>query len=287
MLIVSCIDKIRDSALRILWYLIVDEKTQKTRYVKPEQLKQAIRDGKVACRNLRLTQGNRLVDCEDTDDQNKLMKLKMLGVHNFNNFELSKDYKKVLKYNGKNGYVSIPSFIEEIGDRCFEDNTYIREVFIPDSVKKIGLRAFKCSLIQIVKGAKNVSEIGEEAFYLSTLEKFTIPKGVTVIPERCFKSCDFYTNIVIPDSVEVIKLSAFSGTIGQEFQQKSVKKRKKAKIVFGKGLKLIETSCFFGKPIASVKFNSKPEIRVGAFSYTDALDMVCDELKISPNQFTI
>lgn len=83
----------------------------------------------------------------------------------------------------RNGYA-----IVEIGDQAFAGNEFIKELTIPNTVKKIGTYAFAgCP----------------------SLEKVTLPDSITEIPYAAFASCDNLKEINIPDSIEKIDTIAF------------------------------------------------------------------------------
>lgn len=84
----------------------------------------------------------------------------------------------------RNGYA-----IVEIAEKAFVGCSYISEVNIPKSVKKIGAYAFAgCS----------------------ALEKVTLPETLTEIPDGAFDGCTGLTEITIPDGVENVGMIAFA-----------------------------------------------------------------------------
>ena len=83
-------------------------------------------------------------------------------------------------------------------------------VNIPDTVTKIGLRAFEDSEIKKVIIPSSVAKIGDWAFaYCSSLESITIPSSVTRIGSKAFSGCSSLKNIEIPNSVTEIGDGAF------------------------------------------------------------------------------
>ena len=97
--------------------------------------------------------------------------------------------------------------------KAFSGNKQITSVTIPDSVKKIGARAFlDCSSIKSVTIPSGVQEIELLAFARCTsLTEITIPRSITTIGKGAFFCCTSLTNVTIPDSVTTIDSRAFDG----------------------------------------------------------------------------
>lgn len=76
----------------------------------------------------------------------------------------------LVKYTGHDSFVEIPSYVHEIADGAFKNNSDIKNVKIPDSVQKIGKRAFfGCKNLSQVDGMKGVKEADNYAFTYSCL----------------------------------------------------------------------------------------------------------------------
>ena len=68
-----------------------------------------------------------------------------------------------------------------------------------------------CNMLQAVNIGKNVTSIGDYAFYYCySLASFTIPESVTSIGDSAFRNCYSLASVTIPDSVTSIGYSAFS-----------------------------------------------------------------------------
>jgi len=132
-------------------------------------------------------------------------------------YDLTEDGKGILikGYNGKSSRVVIPSKIDglqvlEIGNAVFDglsariggsswsdstievstnENAGITSIFIPDTVKKIGNRAFS-----------NTS-----------ITELVFPNDLEVIPKSVASNCKLLTKVVLPKSLKWIYSSAFSG----------------------------------------------------------------------------
>jgi len=138
-------------------------------------------------------------------------------VNSGNDFEIRQNNQggiTITKYTGSRGYVNIPETIEgikvtEIGVGAFskesdvplfvQDGDYsetvprissieqdVYTVFIPNTVTKIGGRAFKGQLLREVRIGNSVKTIGSEAFDGCKLTSLTIPNSVTEIGVGAF-----------------------------------------------------------------------------------------------------
>jgi len=92
---------------------------------------------------------------------------------------------------GRNGEVTVPDGVKNIGERAFYDCRSLTSVTIPDDVTTIGNYAF----------------LG-----CSSLTSVNIGDGVTIISDGSFAHCSSLTSIAIPNSVISIGASAFSGS---------------------------------------------------------------------------
>ncbi|MBO4343172.1 MAG: leucine-rich repeat domain-containing protein [Clostridia bacterium] len=116
------------------------------------------------------------------------------------------------KYNGAATEVVIPNSVTKIGDRAFSGCTGLTSVTIPNSVTKISSSAFSgCSSLTSVTIPYSVTEIGSSTFSgCSGLTIVTIPDSVTEIDYRAFYGCSSLTSVTIPNSVTKIGDGAFS-----------------------------------------------------------------------------
>lgn len=178
----------------------------------------------------------------------------------------------ITKYTGSQRIVIIPDTINditvtEIGESVFKNNTRIVMVHIPESVTKIGNCAFDgCSNLMGTNLPESLICMGSSAFRnCNSLTSIEIPKtlekldtyinyvyyhgpfqgctnlreiqyeeGITSIPEYIFLNCEGISNIVIPDTVTDISVSAFEGCINLE------------QVKFSKNLTSIGASAFAG-----------------------------------------
>ncbi|MCL2815636.1 MAG: leucine-rich repeat protein [Oscillospiraceae bacterium] len=122
----------------------------------------------------------------------------------------------LMRYNGKNGIVSVPNTVKEIGKYAFSKNSYISKVILPDSVTTIGEYAFsECpALTSVVIGSK-VTVIGLSAFMdCYFLKEMNIPDSVEVIGAGAFANCYSLPGIKFGDGLMSIGARAFSMCLG-------------------------------------------------------------------------
>ncbi len=133
-------------------------------------------------------------------------------------YELYKDYVKIIKYLAEETEVVIPSEIDNtpvtvIGELCFHQiEADVTSVIIPDSIHTIETKAFYAldSLLRI-EIPDTVTSVGDNAFaWCSSLAEVKLGSGITEIPDYCFNSCPALVSVEIPDTIARIGLRAFS-----------------------------------------------------------------------------
>ena len=102
--------------------------------------------------------------------------------------------------------------VTEVAEGAFANlsTERIRGITIPDSIKKIGKRAFAdCVDIPFVMQG-SFREIGEEAFSgCNALSEIDLADGMESLPYRAFFGCASLRAVILPDSVRVISENAF------------------------------------------------------------------------------
>ena len=111
------------------------------------------------------------------------------------------------KYTLENGVLKIKDGVEEINMRAFSQQTDIKEVYIPASVKKIGDYAFfNCVNLEKVvfesAGADSAfTTISQYAFKACLkLSSINIPDSTTTMGQQAFAYCESLTEVNIPSA---------------------------------------------------------------------------------------
>ncbi len=136
-------------------------------------------------------------------------------------YDMSEMEAAVVKYEGNDVYLTIPSTVTvngtdcsvtSIGDNAFYDCRSLTSVTIPSSVTSIGDGAFYiCTSLTSVTIPDSVTSIGDSAFFTcGSLVSITIPSSVTSIGNSAFFSCESLVSITIPSSVTSIGENAFN-----------------------------------------------------------------------------
>ncbi len=183
--------------------------------------------------------------------------------------------------------------VTAIADSAFENQTVIKSVFIPSSVKTIGQRAFRgCTNLEQILGADNVEAIGATALgstkydtglsagaaYIGkTLYKYTgaettlaVRAGTLGIAAGALQDKDSVTEVTLPDGLKNIGSYAFGGaskgvgiteiaipdsvvSIGDNAFRNA---KSLSKIYIGTGAENIGSNVFAGTAAADVTYNA-------------------------------
>ena len=135
---------------------------------------------------------------------------------------------KIFVYKGNDEQAAMPprigkSVVTEVGELCFHFSNRprpekgvkrlpLRRVFIPDTVQKIGKRAFDgCTELSEVHLPESLTEIPAGLFEdCRALTKITLPQGLLRIGTRAFLRCDGLSEITLPEKLETVEAYAFS-----------------------------------------------------------------------------
>ena len=196
-------------------------------------------------------------------------------------FETSDD--NIKKYT-TNGVFRIPDGVTNIidGDACINESETVKEIILPNTLRKIGDDAFKnCSQLKKVKFGNNVERIGESAFWGCPLEQISLPESLVEIGADAFSQYNF-DQLVIPDSVVTIGEYAFGW--GDHLHNATI--GKSAKNYFNQGRRRSGYSLprFSSRPIfADCGELTELTVRSEVAEYTGAKSLtkvtICDTVK--------
>lgn len=182
--------------------------------------------------------------------------------------------------------VVVPEGIEEIGSSAFRCcSRHLRELVLPDSVKRIGDYAFigcdmletvrlpegmeeipdnlisSCKSLKRIVLPKNVKKIAAHAFaYCISLEEIVLNEGLETIGDNAFEDCQYLDKVVLPTTLKSIGDYAFlnCASLGD--------------INIPQGVESIGESAFFGSEAFSEKFISEVTDRFGELPFEEYYD---------------
>lgn len=182
--------------------------------------------------------------------------------------------------------VVVPEGIEEIGSSAFRCcSRHLRELVLPDSVKRIGDYAFigcdmletvrlpegmeeipdnlisSCKSLKRIVLPKNVKKIAAHAFaYCISLEEIVLNEGLETIGDNAFEDCQYLDKVVLPTTLKSIGDYAFlnCASLG-DFN-------------IPQGVESIGESAFFGSEAFSEKFISEVTDRFGELPFEEYYD---------------
>lgn len=109
-------------------------------------------------------------------------------------------------------YKDITYTVTEIGDEAFKTAS-ITKVIIPNTVKRIGVKAFYGAAglqkVEEVTFGNSVEIIDEQAFYWTVIKQLNLPNSLKIIGKGAFMRCKDFTELEIPSSVKIIGTDAF------------------------------------------------------------------------------
>lgn len=97
-----------------------------------------------------------------------------------------------------------------IGDGCFENNTILEKVTIPDTTDSIGIAAFAgCTALKEVIFPAILIQIDESAFAETGLINVRLPDSVETIGAGTFMDCNQLETVFLPEKVHLISPNTF------------------------------------------------------------------------------
>lgn len=124
----------------------------------------------------------------------------------------------LIKYNGKDAIVHVPSSVKKIGsyvfpatDAIFNKYAFVEKVYLPYGIKEIGESAFRgVTTLSFVDLPSTIETIGSYAFEETyALKKIAIPPNVKVIKSCTFRRSLGLEQVFLPEGLERIEDYAF------------------------------------------------------------------------------
>ena len=142
----------------------------------------------------------------------------------FTNEEFDINNGVLRKYKGNSEKVIIPDGVIEIAEDAFE-NTHIREIVFPSTIKKIERFSFFNSAISKVTFNYGLEVIHDCAFLgCKSLEEIELPVTLKVIGGKAF-SASGLKNLHIPENILYVASDAFTDTPAMDILKLEIKKR--------------------------------------------------------------
>ena len=122
-------------------------------------------------------------------------------------FEISE--KTVIAYLGHSDIVIIPYGIEKIGENAFFECNAIRQVLLPDTIKRIEFSAFYGSRLESINLPNGLEEIDVHAFGETNLRTIIIPGSCEIVADEAFVCCFNLKSVIISPGVKELKQFVF------------------------------------------------------------------------------
>ena len=138
---------------------------------------------------------------------------RVISTKNYNYYVLPNNEGVTGYKNGKGGRIHIGT--EVICDYAFAKWTDLEEIYVPNTIKKIGEGAFMgCTNLKRIVIPEGVEIIEENTFAdCHWLEDVSLPSTLKEIKPYAFENCYSLINIIIPNSVHTCPREAFKGCL--------------------------------------------------------------------------
>ena len=166
------------------------------------------------------------------------------------------------------GEYKLSSAIKTIGSEAFRDNAMLRNLIVPDTLEKIGEKAFY-NVIQSMYNCKEVTvtfyfvngTISENVLKSQNICYILVGDGISVVGTEAFNNCKSLKTVSLPDTVSTIGDNVFAASNGDivlifrgvdEVIDNSVCDGKLdgvAHLIVDKGVKKISDSAFSNNPL--------------------------------------
>ncbi len=156
----------------------------------------------------------------------------------------------------KEGIIPALAFARRSGKKYNYLRPEVRRIMLPDDIVEIGDSAFYYSSVEVINLPQRLPSLGTACFYMCEklkLGKVIIPEGVTSIADNCFFCCRHLSEIVLPSTLKHIGKEALNGTAVTSIELPEV-------------MTSIGNSALSGTNITSIKLPSRLE-HIGANAF--------------------
>ncbi|MCL2115958.1 MAG: leucine-rich repeat domain-containing protein [Methanobrevibacter sp.] len=118
----------------------------------------------------------------------------------------------LIKYNGEDSEVEVPSGVRAIGVTAFLDKNTLRKIVLPEGLNELQSGFMRCSNLETVILPDSLESIPEMAFQgCISLKSLVLPKNLKNLGDMAFYDCKKLSSIEIPPMVESIDCAVFFG----------------------------------------------------------------------------
>ena len=116
----------------------------------------------------------------------------------------------LVKYNGKNREVEVPSNVTAIGILAFYQQSTLTKIILPEGVNELQGTFFNCSNLETIILPESLENIPNNTFSgCINLKSVDLPKNLKFLGELAFHNCKSISSIEIPPKVESLETTAF------------------------------------------------------------------------------
>lgn len=128
----------------------------------------------------------------------------------------SKDMTTLISYpdNKTDSVYTVPDTVTTISDFAFDNVKNLKNIILPENLKEIGEGAFYNSSVTEISIPDDIVKISENAFRnSSSLTSVILGQGVKALGDNAFNGCINIISAKLPEGLKVIGENAFSGNI--------------------------------------------------------------------------
>lgn len=147
----------------------------------------------------------------------------------FNCFKLKKvvipesvvEIENVVFFNSRIENIWIPDSVKKIGTEVFSGCSHLTNIKLPNQLQTISASMFRnCENLEIINIPDTVSKIDEYAFYMClNLKEVILPENLKIIDFFAFCSCEQLEHIQLPSKLVTIGRYSFNGCTSLQYMK--------------------------------------------------------------------